>query len=228
MNKLEIMTRIKDSLNQVSYGTFDFRGNEFILLPKVCPAIYNTGVLSEIVDELVSSFLVSKNLCRVFEMGSGSGAAILTAAKIEGVVASASDIAPMATLNTKVNALWWGIECNVYEGNLFENVPKQEFDIIFWNIPSIGENIQGIKDIHFRSVFDPDYKYLTQFLVDVNNYLAENGQILLGGIEYNLSDLNQIYTLIDEAGFTSEVYREYKMPIEEIEILYSHLLLTRK
>lgn len=228
MNKLEIMTKIKDSLDQGTYGTFDFRGNELILLPKVCPAIHNTGVLSEIVDELVSSFLETKNLCRVFEMGSGSGAAILTAAKIEGVVASASDIAPMATLNTKVNALWWGVECNVYQGNLFENVPKQEFDIIFWNIPSIRENLEGIEEIHFRSVFDPNYKYLTQFLGDANNYLAENGQILLAGIEYSLSDVKQIYTLIDEAGFKSEVYREFKMSSEDIEGLFANLLLTRK
>lgn len=227
MADLELITKFKNFHSQTPYGEFNFRDQKIIVLPTVFPPIYNTTLLSEIVEELAIKFIEKKNSCQVFEMGLGSGAAILTVAKMDGAVASASDIAPMATLNTKVNALWWGVKCDVYGGNLFENVPQGKFDIIFWSIPVSKENPEGTEDIRFRSIFDPDYKHLTQFLDDVNNRLLENGQILLA-LDYDFCDLNQVYILIDKADFKAEVYRESKMAIEEEIASFAYLLLTRK
>ncbi|GAX43179.1 release factor glutamine methyltransferase [Tolypothrix sp. NIES-4075] len=228
MNNSEELQKLKYFINNESpYGVLEFRDQRLIVLPTVFPPIFNTNLLSVVVEELVSKFIEKQNLCRVFEMGPGCGAAILTVAKIKGVIASASDIAPMAVLNTKANALWWGVECDAYQGNLFENVPEEQFDIIFWNIPFVKENPGDIEDVKFRSAFDPNYQYLTKFLEQVNNRLTEHGQIVLA-VDYILCDLDTVYILIDKAGFSSEVYKEGKIIWQQEEITYAYLLLTRK
>ncbi|MBE9051688.1 methyltransferase [Nostocales cyanobacterium LEGE 11386] len=227
MDKLELAKIGKEYINQSPYGIFDFRGHEVIVLPTVFPPTYNTPTISELIEGLANNCLQTKNQCRVFEMGMGTGAAILTVAKMKGVVASASDIAPMAALNAKANALWWGVECDIHQGSLFENVPEGQFDIIFWNIPFFKENPGGIDEVKFRAGFDPNYQYLTQFLADCNSRLAENGQILLA-VDYEMCDLDHIYQLIDKADFNSEVCHEININWGAMPVKCAFLLLERK
>ncbi|GAX36366.1 methyltransferase [Nodularia sp. NIES-3585] len=227
MDKLELATLGRGYIDQTPYGIFEFRGHEVIVLPTVLIETNNTGFFSELIEELAHKVLQSQNQCRVFEMGMGTGAAILTVAKIKGVVASASDISPMAALNAKANALWWGVECDIYQGNLFENVPEGKFEIISWNIPYFKENPGGIEDVKFRSGFDPDYQYLTQFLADCQSRLAENGHLMLG-VDYLMCDLDTIYQLIDQAGFKSQVWREMNMTWGVMDVVCAFLLLERK
>lgn len=227
MDRLQLAKLGKEYIAQSPYGIFDFRGHEVLVLPTVFPPLYNTSLISELIAELATQFLQSNAQCRVFEMGLGTGAAILTVAKMQGVVASASDISPMAVLNAKANALWWGINCDIYQGSLFENVPEGQFDIIFWNIPFFKENPSGIDDVKFRAGFDPDYKYLTQFLVDCHHRLAENGQILLA-VDYDMCDLDHIYQLIKHANFTANVCRELQIKWGEMPVNCAFLLLNRQ
>ena len=67
----------------------------------------------------------------------GSGAAILTVAKLAGVTRHGhGHQSDGCTCARSADALWWGVKCKVHEGDLFENVPKSEFDLVFWNQPS--------------------------------------------------------------------------------------------
>lgn len=227
MDRLQMATLGREYINQSPYGIYDFRGQEVVILPTVFPPIYNTPVIVELIEGLASKYLKNSNQCRVFEMGMGTGAAILTVAKIPGIVASASDIAPMAVLNTKANALWWGVQCEIYQGSLFENVPAGKFDIIFWNIPFFKENPGGIDDVKFRAGFDPDYKYLTQFLADCHHRLAENGQILLA-VDYDMCDLEHIGQLIDKAGFKSEHFHKNQITWGDMKVICGYLLVERQ
>ncbi|TVP60500.1 MAG: hypothetical protein EA343_17255 [Nodularia sp. (in: Bacteria)] len=227
MDKLELATLGRGYIDKSPYGIFDVRGQEVIVLPTVFIETTHTPIFGELIGELANRVLQTKNQCRVFEMGMGTGTAILTVAKMKGVLASASDIAPMAVLNAKANALWWGVECDIYQGNLFENVPEGQFDVIAWNIPFFKENPGGVEDVKFRAGFDPDYKYLTQFLADCQNRLAENGQLMLG-VDYSMCDIDSIYELIEQAGFKSQVFREMNLTWGAMDVVCAFLLLERK
>ncbi len=227
MNKSQLIEIAKNYVSNTPYGTMDFCGQEVVVLPTVFPPDLNTPILAEVIEKLARNFLQINNRCRIFEMGTGTGAAILNAAKIPGVIASASDIAPMAVLNAKANALWWNVQCDIYQGNLFENVPQEKFDIIFWNIPFIKDDPGGIEDIRFRIAFDPAYKHFQQFLVDVDSRLENNGQILLA-VDYGMCDVPEIYDLTDKAGFNTKVYQESQISWKQIEFHLAFLLLSRK
>lgn len=226
MNKLELVAMAKDYINNSPYGNMDFLNQELIVLPTVFPPDLNTPLLAEFVEKLVKKFLEKNAQCHVMEMGTGSGAAILKIAQIPGVIATASDIAPMAVLNAKANALWWGVECDIYQGNLFENVPLKKFDIIFWNVPFSSHDPGNIEDVKLRIAFDPDYRCLKQFLIDVNERLAEEGQILLA-VDYDMCDFDTICNLVDKAGFHAKVFQESQIMWHGIEWNLAFLLVTR-
>ncbi|BAZ42034.1 release factor glutamine methyltransferase [Calothrix sp. NIES-4101] len=195
----------REYLKETPYGQMEFGDRDIIVLPTVFPPDINTLELAKVTSRLVRKFLETNHQCRVFEMGVGSGGAILSVAQIPGIIASGSDISPMAVLNAQVNALWWGAKCDIYHSNLFDNVPKNEFDIIFWNIPWLCENPGEIEDIRFKAGFDPGYQDLQTFLSDVNQWLAPGGSILLA-IEENFCNLDAIDKLIDQANFQLEIF----------------------
>ncbi|MEH1852081.1 MAG: methyltransferase [Nostoc sp.] len=225
MNKLELVAIAKDYINNSPYGTMDFLNQPLIVLPTVFPPDLNTPLLAEVVETLVNKVLEKNEQCHVLEMGTGSGAAILKIAQIPGVIATASDIAPMAVLNAKANALWWGVECDIYQGNLFENVPLKKFDIIFWNVPFSSHDPGNIEDVKLRIAFDPDYGCLKQFLIDVNKRLAEGGQILLA-VDYDMADFDTICNLVEQAGFHSTVFKESQIMWNGIKWNLAFLLVN--
>jgi release factor glutamine methyltransferase len=226
MNKAEYVAIARDYINNMPYGVMDFRGEEIIVLPTVFPPDLDTPNFCEVIETFVRKYLEKNEKCRFFEMGTGPGATLVTIAKIPGVIATASDIAPMAVLNAKANALWRGVKCDIYQGNLFENVPAGKFDFISWNLPFLPYDPGNIEDVKFRIAFDPDYQCLKQFLVDVDYRLAEGGQILLC-TDYDMCDFDTIIELIDKAGFRSEVVKEPKVLWRGMQFNLAFLLVNR-
>lgn len=227
MNKSELVAIAKDYLTNTPYGIMDFRGREVIVLPTVFPPDLNTTYFCEAVEKVTSKFIEKNKQCRVFEMGMGAGAAIVSVAKMPGAIASASDISPMAVLNAKANALWWQVQCNIYQGDLFENVPQGEFDFICWNMPWFSVDPGGIEDVRFKIGFDPGYNNFQRFLVDVNSRLVEGGNVLLG-VDHDMCDLDKIYHLIDTANFDSEVFQQHEITWGGLDLKLAFLLLSRK
>lgn len=218
----------RDYMKQSSFGTMKFRGKDIAVLPTVFMPDSNTPLLSVLVEELVEEVLQSKDNCKVYEMGAGSGAAIIAVAQNPKVQAFASDIAPMSALNIKANALWWGVHCEVYEGSLYESTPEGQFDVIFWNIPFFKENPGGIEDVIFRAGFDPDYHYLQSFLKETyKTRLAEGGKVLLA-VDEDMCDRPSIHALIEEAGFAWKVHEERQINWGEMPVRFAYLLLERK
>ncbi|MGB5967529.1 MAG: hypothetical protein WBG70_04285 [Spirulinaceae cyanobacterium] len=102
-----------------------FHDKEVMLLPTVFPPDTNTPLLAEIISGLAEKMLATKDTCRVYEMGAGSGAAIVYVAQNPQVQAFASDISPMAALNIKVNALWWGGRLSSLRRKCLRKYPKR-------------------------------------------------------------------------------------------------------
>jgi release factor glutamine methyltransferase len=208
MDKLEIANKIKYSLANNPYGVIDFMGGEVIVLPTVCSVDCSTPFLAEQMSEVASRITKGRDVCNALEMGAGSGAAILTVAKVPGVVASATDINPMSAICVQANALWWKVPCKAYHGNLFEPIPEGErFDLIFWNTPFISTDPGGVDAPQFRAEFDVDYAFQREFLRRAGDFLAENGEIYLC-VDSEMSDMDVLNRLYEEYGFDVEIWRK--------------------
>jgi release factor glutamine methyltransferase len=129
---------------------------------------------------------------KVLEVGTGTGLIALTLAlkKAEKVVAT--DINHEAFLNARHNVTKHNMESviELREGDIF--VPlrndKPKFDLIFWNIPfcyvdaklnseiGLHDNLNDLE----KSVFNPYYHYLYDYLNEGFDFLAEGGRLLLG------------------------------------------------
>jgi release factor glutamine methyltransferase len=227
MDKLTLAAQARDYMKESSFASINFRGKDIAVLPTVFTPDSNTPLLGELIEGLVAEVLKEKSSCKVYEMGAGTGAAIISVAQNTKAEAFASDIAPMSVLNIKANALWWGVECKVYEGSLYDNVPTGQFDIIFWNIPFFKENPGGIEDVKFRAGFDPEYKYLKQFLHETySDRLAENGKVLLA-VDEDMCDRPAIHALIEEAGFSWKVHEQRQINWGEMPVRFAYLLLEK-
>jgi release factor glutamine methyltransferase len=217
----------KEYLKETPCGIMEFGDKKIITLPTVFPPDINTLELAKVTSKLVKQFLETNYECRVFEMGCGTGGAILSLAQLPGVIASGADISPMAVLNSQANALWWGTKCDIYHSDLFDDVPPNKFDIIVWNIPWLSENPGDIEDIKFKAGFDPNYQALQKFLLEVKSRLADRGSILLA-VEKNFCNLNLIYDLIDNTSFYREVYEEIPVIWQEMNLDLMFIKLISK
>jgi methylase of polypeptide subunit release factors len=227
MDKLELASMARDYMKQAPYGTFNFRGKDIVVLPTVFMPDSNTPLLSELVEKLAEECLKTADKCKVYEMGAGSGAAIVYLAQHSRIEAYASDIAPMAALNIKANALWWDAPCQVFEGSLFDNTPEGKFDIIFWNIPFFREDPGGVEDVKFRAGFDPEYQYLKKFLKEAyENRLSDKGKVLLA-VDEDMCDRPIIHQLIEEAGFRWNVHEQRTINWGEMPVRFAFLLLEK-
>ena len=107
--------------------------------------------------------------------------------KKEGAEVTASDISPAALDIAKNNAMLLGLKINFKEGNLFEAVKDEKFDIIVSNPPYIPsadiETLEKkVKDFEPMLALDGGkdgldvYRKIAQ---DYENYLNDNGTLIL-------------------------------------------------
>lgn len=107
-------------------------GRPIVVLPEVFnPKLLRSGeYLASLLDELVMPG------ARVLDMGTGSGVGAVTAANLASRVV-AVDINPQAVRCARINALLNEVDdiVDVREGDLFESVQGERFDVILFNPP---------------------------------------------------------------------------------------------
>ncbi len=152
-------------------------------------------------------------LCKdkdVLEIGSGTGAIAITVAKEGAKSVASTDINPHAIANIKENQEKNQTQFPVYEGSLFEPLPKdQKFDVIFWNHPFQKSEVEAQNTIE-ASMIDYKYQYLRAYIQNGFSYLAENGKLFLGtgNMEEYLQDIQQ---LADELGVKLKLVSKTKI-----------------
>lgn len=157
--------------------TFSWQGKEFVVYPHVfSPTVFGDTkfYLNNLKIGKGESFL---------EIGCGAGLMSVLAALNGASKVFASDISPYAVENTQENAHLHGVSdvVQVFQGSVFEPIPESEtFDVIFWNLPSIvTEEREGLTWLE-RTLYDPGYKGLEQYLKHGRSKLAPDGKLLLG------------------------------------------------
>jgi release factor glutamine methyltransferase len=156
---------------------FHLLEREWDLLPGVFAPIYTP------VTELFTSWLPYPVGGDFLEMGCGAGVTAVMAALAGCRHVTATDISDDAVENTRRNARRHGVEdrLRVARSNLFDELPDERFDMIFWNSNFVEPPAEFVNetDLH-HAFFDPGYDAHGRFLREAPRHLRDNGRLLLG------------------------------------------------
>lgn len=147
-------------------------GVPLIVLPQVFnPVLLRTGAF--MVQTLVKYSLPADNT--VLDLGTGSGAAAVFAARLGGRV-TAVDINPEAVRCARLNAILNHVEeqIEILQGDLFEPVDNRRFDLILFNPPFYRGLPSGNLDYAWRGqdVFE-------RFAYGLRDHLSPSGRCWL-------------------------------------------------
>ena len=181
----------------------------------VLPDVFNPKLLRSgefLVQQLSRADLLSPG-SRVLDLGSGSGAAGIAAAK-RGCAVTAIDINPSAVRCTRINALLNDVEIDVRQGDLFGTLGTERFDVVLFNPPYYRGVPRDALDRAWRSIDVPE-----RFAAGLASHLAPGGyglvvlssdgddQAFLQALERNGLSTETVAM----RDFTNEVMRVYEV-----------------
>jgi release factor glutamine methyltransferase len=146
---------------------------------------------SERLIDKALEFLNNKKGLNVLDLGTGSGALIISVAKNNtNHNFFASDISAKALTVAKINIKDNNVKVNLYKSDLFNNIPQQKFDLIIANLPYVPKNrsknqeVGSKDDIEYEptdAIFTHDNgtEIIKRFLKQAKNYLNIDGAILI-------------------------------------------------
>jgi HemK-related putative methylase len=138
----------------------------------VLPEVFNPKLLRS-GEFLVQQLHRLRRGSRVLDLGSGSGASGVAAAR-RGCEVVAVDINPSAVRCTSINALLNHVEVDAREGDLFGPVQGERFDVVLFNPPYYRGVPRDPLDHAWRS---PDL--VERFAGSLAAHLTEGGHALL-------------------------------------------------
>lgn len=201
----EQITRYKNLIKRraeripVAYltGHKEFMGLNFAVTPDVLIPRPDTEVLAQGVIEHLQEF--NRNL-KLADLGVGSGAICVSILKyVENITAAAVDISKHALEIAKFNAQKFNVDDRIkfYEGNLFEPLEGQIFDVIVSNPPYVAteefKNLQPEIEEEPKSALDggsDGLNFYRKIIEAAPKFLTDDGFLAME-IGYKQSDAVQ-------------------------------------
>ncbi|MDP7279234.1 MAG: class I SAM-dependent methyltransferase [Candidatus Poribacteria bacterium] len=138
----------------------------------------------------------------LLDLGCGSGLLSIMAARLfPQAQIIATDIMPEATATTKINLQKQELQnrVEVCQGDLFQNLKGQTFDVIIFNAPWVVARVRSRAEIPTN---DEKQQTITCFFEQVDRHLAPQGHLLLGYADHSGEKaINQLTDLINQAGY---------------------------
>lgn len=149
---------------------------------------------------------------RILEIGCGSGVVSVHCAK-NGCTVTAVDINPSAVECTKENAQLNGVDIDVRESDLFQNVPER-FDTIVFNLPYLPVIDEG-ELAKAWSGGEDGMGPLPRLMAESKDHLNKNGRVVV--VVSSLMDQNKLNALLSKY----EVKKLGEVPLffEKLEVL---------
>jgi release factor glutamine methyltransferase len=189
---LRVKVRLIDQRRYNRLALERVAGRPIVVLPEVFnPVLLRSGKLFA---ESLSASLIPPG-ARVLDMGTGSGVGAITAAQWASSVV-AVDINLAAVRTARVNALLNGLEERVEarEGDLFEPLDGERFDVILFNPPFFRGEPKDALDRAWRST-----DVVERFAAGLPNHLTPDGYALVllstHGVEEQFLDAFRAYRL---------------------------------
>ena len=185
---IRIQKAISDNLS-LKNGDYSFNGRDFLAPPIIYShKVFLGGEFQHDFPFPTTSFL---------EIGTGSGAYAITAA-LKGAKTVATDICSVSLETARKNAKNLGATVDFREGDMFEPIGDEKFDVLFFNIPLSHTSERKLSAFE-KAVFDPQKRLLNEYLSKGGEYLTKKGKLY---ISYS-RDIDDI----DYFTFLAEKYR---------------------
>lgn len=141
----------------------------------VLPDVFNPKLLrsGEFLVQQLGRHDLLPPASRVLDLGSGSGAAGIGAAR-RGCRVVAIDINPAAVRCTRINALLNQVDLDIREGDLFSPVEREQFDVVLFNPPYYRGVPRSALDHAWRSA-----DVIERFAEQLGEHLAPGGHALV-------------------------------------------------
>ena len=170
------------------------------------------------------TFLLAENLDiqrrdEVLEIGTGTGLIAVTAAQKSKKVTATDineDAVKCALKNTITNRTY---NVELKQGNLFEPVKDEKFDLILFNTPYLPTEEDEKLDDELNAAFDGGLEgreTIDKFLDEVKDHLNEGGRVQL--VQSSLSDNEKTIQKLEELGFDASLTATEKCFFEEIVV----------
>ena len=130
------------------------------------------------------------------EPGCGSGLISIFAAK-QGAKVIATDINPVATDFLKKNSRKNNASVTIIQSDLFQNIPRQQFDIIAINPPYYKKQPKVEKDFAWNC--GENGEFFTNLFEQLNDYIHADTQVIM--VLFQGCDMKMINESADEHGF---------------------------
>jgi len=210
-NVLRVKLAVIDRRRYRSVVIEHVEGVPLVVLPDVFnPKLLRSGEF--LVQQLSRADLLPPG-SRVLDLGSGSGAAGIAAAK-RGCAVTAIDINPSAVRCTRINALLNEVEIDVRHGDLFSALGTERFDVVLFNPPYYRGVPRDALDRAWRSTDVPE-----RFAAGLASHLAPGGYGLV--VLSSDGDYQAFLQALERNGlssetvamrdFTNEVMRVYEV-----------------
>ena len=167
----------------------------FVFPPASEHSISSRGVYQQLGKE----FVYGKS---VLDLGTGSGILGIVAAKNGARQVDASDFSRDALKCATKNARQNNVNMNFYLSDMFDNIPRANYDLIIANLPILP---MLIPDPTFLSLFDPAYSCHKRLFAQSPQYLARNGNILMCTANLIQSGFKNIESIAKENNFRWEI-----------------------
>lgn len=183
----------------------------------------------EVYEPAEDTFLFAENLNiqrrdDVLEIGTGTGLiSIYTAQRTKRVVAT--DInkhAVKCALKNTITNKTYNIELR--QGDLFEPVEGEKFDLILFNTPYLPTSEDEKLDEELNAAFDGGLEgrdTIDRFIEEVKEYLNDEGRVQL--VQSSLADNEKTLSKLEELGFDTEITASEKCFFEEIVVITAKL-----
>ncbi|KXB04728.1 hypothetical protein AKJ49_01780 [candidate division MSBL1 archaeon SCGC-AAA382A03] len=187
-----------------------YRDQKFRILPGVYKPAEDTTLLADNLKISVGE--------KVLELGTGCGLISIIAAKA-GAKIIATDVNPKAIECAKKNAENHGVleKIDFKEGDLFEPVRGEEFDLIIFNPPYLPVSSSESLNIGLARAWDggeDGRKVIDNFLDRVSDYLKEEGRLIF--VQSSLSGVQETLNILEKKGFSSSIESEKKLSFEKL------------
>ncbi len=193
-------------LGESNFFGRDFAVNNNVLIPRM-----DTEVLIETILKECQHFGKNKT---ILDIGTGSGAIIITLALELGANCIGVDINEDALAVAKTNAKKLGADVQFFKSNLFENLKSKKFDIIVSNPPyietaKINELDAEVKDFEPHLALDGGLKgldFYEKIVRDAKYFLNKNGMLFF---EIGYNQANDVSKLMEKDFEDIKVVKDY-------------------
>lgn len=200
--KLNAEEIFEDVIKLEGEKSVSIEGIEFVVHPNVYPS--DKFRTTSFVLKNIQSYFKDKTVC---DMGCGLGVVGQFALQHGAKRIVQADINPFAVENAKKNKeLHESIntETSIFQSDCFDNVPKQIFDIIVWNMP-FHTNPIVFKNPLEHAFNDPNFQSLKKFLSQIPNYSHENTLTFIAFS--NKGDIEGIESIFDSFNLNWELWK---------------------